>query len=67
MKAPIAGIPNRLYSAAKDGVIGVVLMQVTDGKEHTVTHLSGHLIDAEIRYSFIEKLCLSLFYAYSKL
>jgi hypothetical protein len=42
-------------------------MQVTEGKEHIITYLSWHLIDAETRYSFIEKLCLSLFYACSKL
>jgi hypothetical protein len=29
--------------------------------------LSRHLNDAELRYSFIEKLCLSLFCAYSKI
>jgi hypothetical protein len=38
-----------------------------DGKEHIITYLSRCLIDAKIRYSFIEKLCLSLFYACSKL
>jgi hypothetical protein len=38
-----------------------------EGKEHIITHLSRCLIDTEIRYSFIEKLCLSLFYACSKL
>jgi hypothetical protein len=48
-------------------VIGVVLTQVTEGKEHIITYLSRCLIDAETRYSFIEKLCLSLFYACSKL
>jgi hypothetical protein len=48
-------------------VIGVVLTQVTEGKEHIVTYLSRCLINAETRYSFIEKLCLSLFYACSKL
>jgi hypothetical protein len=48
-------------------VIGAVLMQVMEGKEHIITYLSQCLIDAETRYSFIEKLCLSLFYAYSKL
>jgi hypothetical protein len=37
------------------------------GKEHIVTYLSRRLIDTEIRYSFIEKLCLSLFYSSSKL
>jgi hypothetical protein len=67
MKAPMAGIPFWLYIAAEDDVIGVVLMQVTKGKEHIITYLSRRLIDAETRYSFIKKLCLSLFYACSKL
>jgi hypothetical protein len=67
MKAPMVKIPFRLYIAAEDSIIGVVLMQVVDGKEHIITYLSWRLIDAKIRYSFIEKLCLSLFYAYSKL
>jgi hypothetical protein len=40
---------------------------VTDGKEHIITYLCRCLIDTETRYSFIEKLCLSLFYACSKL
>jgi hypothetical protein len=48
-------------------VIGAVLTQVTEGKEHIITYLSRCLVDAETRYSFIEKLCLSLFYACSKL
>jgi hypothetical protein len=34
---------------------------------YIITYLNRLLIDAETRYSFIEKLCLSLFYACSKL
>jgi hypothetical protein len=67
IKAPMAGILFRLYIAAEDVVIGAVLTQVTEGKEHIITYLSHRLIDSETRYSFIEKLCLSLFYACSKL
>jgi hypothetical protein len=67
MKAPMAGIPFWLYITVEDVVIGAVLTQVTDGKEHIITYLIRHLIDAETSYSFIEKLCLSLFYACSKL
>jgi hypothetical protein len=67
MKAPVAGISFWLYIAAEDTVIRAILMQVTDGKEHTITYLSRRFIDAETRYSLIEKLCLSLFYACSKL
>jgi hypothetical protein len=67
MKAPMAGIPFRLYIIAEDAAIWVVLMRVMDGKEHFITYLSWCLIDTDTRYSFIEKLCLSLFYASSKL
>jgi hypothetical protein len=67
MKSPMAGILFQLYIAAKDAVIGAVLTQVTEGKKHIITYLSWCLIDAETRYSFIEKLCLSLFYACCKL
>jgi hypothetical protein len=67
MKTPKVGVPFRLHITAKDSVIGAVLTHVTDGKEHIITYLSRHLIDAETRYSFIERLCLSLFYACSKL
>jgi hypothetical protein len=67
MKALKAGIPFRLYITVEDSVIGVVLMQVTDGKEHIITYLSRHLIDTKTRYSFIGKLCLSLIYPCSKL
>jgi hypothetical protein len=63
MKAPMARIPFRLYIIAEDVVIGAVLMQVTEGKEHIITYLSRRLINDEMRYFFIEKLCLSLFYA----
>jgi hypothetical protein len=67
MKAPTAGISFRLYIAAEDVVIDAILMQVTEGKEHIITYLSQCLINTETRYSFIEKLYLSLFYACSKL
>ena len=53
--------------AAEDKVIGAVLTQETEGKEYIVTYLSRRLIDAETMYTFIEKLCLSLYYACTKL
>jgi hypothetical protein len=67
MKAPMGGIPFRLYITAEVAMIEAVLMQVTEGKEYIITYLIQHLIDVKMRYSFIEKLCLSLFYACSKL
>ena len=53
--------------AAEDKIIGAVLTQETEGKEYIITYLSRRLIDAETRYTFIEKLCLSLYYAWTKL
>jgi hypothetical protein len=44
-------------------VIGAVLTQETHGKEYIVASESRILLDDEIRYNFIEKLCLSLHYA----
>jgi hypothetical protein len=40
MKAPMVGIPFRLYIAAEDAVIGAVLTQVMEDKEHLITYLS---------------------------
>jgi hypothetical protein len=57
----------RLYIAAEDVVIGAVLMQMDEGKECIITYFSRHLMDVETKYSFIKKLCLSLFYVCSKL
>jgi hypothetical protein len=67
MKTHMARTLFRLYITAEDVVIVAVLMQVMEGKEHIITYLSQRLINAETRYSFIEKLYLSLFYACSKL
>jgi ribonuclease HI len=66
LKAPQAGVPFRLYIVAEDKVIGDVLTQETEGKEHVVTYLSQRLVDTETRYTFIEKLCLCMFYLCTK-
>ena len=67
LKAPKRGIIFRLYVAAEDKIIGAVLTQETEGKKYIITYLSRWLVDAETRYTFIEKLCLSLYYACTKL
>jgi ribonuclease HI len=43
-----------------------VLTQEDEGKEFPVAYLSRRLVDAETRYSFIEKLCFALYYACTK-
>jgi hypothetical protein len=40
LKAPKSGTPFRLYIAAKDKIIEVVLTQEDEGKEHVITYLS---------------------------
>jgi hypothetical protein len=55
-----------MYIAIQEWVIGAVLLQEEDGKEFLVAYVSQHLLDAETRYVFIEKLCLSLYYVCSK-
>jgi hypothetical protein len=59
LKAPRREVPFKLYVAAEDEIIGAVLTQETEGKEYIITYLSQRLIDAETKYTFIEKLCLS--------
>lgn len=67
VRAPKAGKPFRLYIASEDKVIGAVLTQEEDGKEYIITYLSRRLLDAETRYVFIERLCLCIYYACTKL
>ena len=62
LKVPRRGVPFKFYVAVEDKVIVVVLTQETKGKEYMITYVSRQLIDAETRYIFIEKLCLSLYY-----
>ena len=67
VRTPKARMPFWLYIAAKDNVIGAVLTEEEDGKEYIMTYLSHCLLDTETRYVFIERLCLCLYYACTKL
>jgi hypothetical protein len=66
LQAPKVGNPFKMYIAAQEQVIGAVLLQEEDGNEFPVASVSQRLLDAETRYVFVEKLCLSLYYACSK-
>ncbi|KAL1321072.1 hypothetical protein AAHE18_14G102400 [Arachis hypogaea] len=60
--------PLKLYIAASINTIGCMLAQDDEnGHERAVYYLSRVLTDIETRYSPIEKLCLSLYYACMKL
>ena len=64
---PRRGVPLRLYVTTEDKVIRAILTQETKGKKYIVTYTSRRFINAETRYTFIEKLCLSLYHACTKL
>jgi len=60
---PQQGKPFRLYLSTDGMVIGSALIQEFEGKERVIYYLSRRLIDAETRYSAIEKLCLCLYFS----
>jgi hypothetical protein len=66
LRAPKTGNPFKMYIATQECVIGAVPLQEEDGKEFSVAYVSRRLVDAETRDVFVEKLCLSLYYACSK-
>jgi hypothetical protein len=66
LRAPKVGNPFKMYIATQERVIGAILLQEEDDKEFLVAYVSRHLLDAETRYVFMEKLCLSLYYVCSK-
>ena len=55
---PLQGKPFKLYMSADSQTIGLTLMQEFEEKEWVIFYLSRRLLDPEIRYSPIEKLCL---------
>jgi hypothetical protein len=63
---PKVGASFKLYIAAQNNVIGAVLTQEDGGQEGVVAYLNPRLLDTEVRYTFIEKLCLAVYYACTK-
>jgi len=59
--------PFRLYLSTDGTVIGSALIQEFEGRERVIYYLSRRLVDAETRYSDIEKLCLCLYFSCIKL
>ncbi|KAL6199550.1 hypothetical protein ACLB2K_029334 [Fragaria x ananassa] len=68
MKAPIPGIPLKLYLAATNTTEGVLLAQDDEnGEEHLVYYVSRLLGEAEACYLKTEKIFLALVYAEQRL
>ena len=59
--------PFTLYLSADDRAIGSTLIQEFEGKESAIYFVSRRLLDAETRYSPVERLCLCLYFSCTKL
>ncbi|CAN6703759.1 unnamed protein product [Malus baccata var. baccata] len=65
---PRRGKPLKLYISAAEESIGCLFAQDNDaGREHAIFYLSRNLSQPEINYPAVEKLCLAVFFAASKL
>ncbi|CAL9006044.1 unnamed protein product, partial [Prunus brigantina] len=65
---PKRGKPLRLYISASESSIGCLLAQNNESeREQAVHYLSRTLNMAEVNYSPVEKLCLALYFAATKL
>jgi hypothetical protein len=59
--------PFYIYLSVGDTSIASAVVQVYDSKEKVVFYLSRRMLDTEIRYHEMEKLCLCLFFTCTKL
>ncbi|KAM2916749.1 hypothetical protein FF1_045626 [Malus domestica] len=65
---PRRGKPLKLYISTAEESIGCLLAQDNDaGREQAIFYLSRNLNQPETNYSTVEKLCLAVFFAASKL
>jgi len=66
--APILKRPLILYIVSQEKSLGALCVQKNEeGKEIALYYLSRTLVGAELKYSPIEKICLSLIFAIQKL
>ena len=56
-----------LYLSVDECAIGSAFIQEFEGKERAIYFVSRRLLDAEIRYSPVERLCLCLYFSCTKL
>ena len=66
--APIRGKPFILYIAAQERLVrALVAQEDNEGKENSLYYLSRTMTQNEIKYSPIEKLCLTLVFSIQKM
>ncbi|RVW29098.1 Retrovirus-related Pol polyprotein from transposon 17.6 [Vitis vinifera] len=65
---PTPGRPLLLYLSVSDMALGCMLAQIDDlGKERAIYYLSKRMLEYEMRYVMIERLCLALVWATRRL
>ncbi|KAJ9697179.1 hypothetical protein PVL29_009102 [Vitis rotundifolia] len=65
---PMPGRPLLLYLSVSDMALGCMLAQLDDsGKERAIYYLSKRMLEYEMRYVMIERLCLALVWATRRL
>ena len=61
---PTSGRPLLLYLSVSDMALGCMLAQIDDsGKERAIYYLSKRMLEYEMGYVMIERLCLALVWA----
>jgi hypothetical protein len=58
--------PFKLYLSADENAIRSALIQEFEGKERVIYYINRRLLDAETRYSSVERLCLCLYFSCTK-
>ena len=64
---PEDGEPLSVYLAVSGNAVSAVLVKDYEGQQHPVYYVSKSLLDAETKYSHLEKLILALIMASTKL
>eukprot|EP00261_Vitis_vinifera_P037197 XP_019078440.1 PREDICTED: uncharacterized protein LOC109123359 [Vitis vinifera] len=65
---PMPGRPLLLYLSVSDMALGCMLAQLDDsGKERAIYYLSKRMLEYEMRYVMIERMCLALVWATRRL
>nr|CAN83640.1 hypothetical protein VITISV_001524 [Vitis vinifera] len=65
---PTLGRPLLLYLSVSDMALGCMLAQIDDsGKERAIYYLSKRMLEYEVKYVMIERLCLALVWATRRL
>ena len=62
----LPGIPLRLYLTVTKETMGAMQAQEVEGKENAIYYLSKKMLEYEVRYTPLEKLCLTLVWATTK-